>query len=194
MRRSERVLRAAALACVSTSLALALHLAGGGAMPAAPGLAAPLVVAFVVGVQLAGVAMSRWRLATSVLVAQAAFHTMFAFGSGAAVAAIGPGHHPGRIAVDPSAATVAHDHGGQSTMMVAHLLAALATYVVLRRADVLLAWGARLVGAVLARLTIPCRAAAFVRPPRRAPILACAARTRIASTPRPLRGPPFVLT
>jgi hypothetical protein len=195
MRRSERLLRAGAVACLSTGVALAMHVAGGGMLPAAPGIVVPLVLAFAVSTQLAGSPLSRWRLAAAVVAAQALFHAMFALGPGATVVASGSGphaaHQPTLLTVDSASAHVAHAHLTPA-MLAAHAAAAVATYVLLRRADVLMALLRRAAGALTARLSI-------VRPrlalgtgmtagPGRVP-----GATHIVRSPHGLRGPPLRL-
>lgn len=171
MRRSERVLRAAAVACLSTAVALAMHLAGGGAMPSMIGVGAPVVLTFVVGAPLAGAPLSRWRLATAVVVAQVLFHLTFA---------LGRGDHAAHTHVTPS-------------MLGAHAAAALATYAVLRRADVLVALIRQATLSLVRRLTrvapraVTSHAAAPVFPG--GPFLSIG----IARCTRGLRGPPLPL-
>ncbi|MBC7299142.1 MAG: hypothetical protein H5T82_09640 [Demequina sp.] len=195
MRRSERLLRAAAVACLSTGIALAMHIAGGGTIPATPGVVVPLVLAFAVSTQLAGKPMSRWRLATAVVTAQALFHGAFAWGPGAHVVALGAGPHAShqltRLAVDSASVHTAHATVGPS-MLAAHAAAAVATYALLRRADVFVALLRRAAGSLAARLTIA--------PPRLATPARLAAQPghtpvsiSIARSPRGLRGPPLHL-
>ena len=192
MRRSERLLRAAVAACLSTGVALAMHVAGGGALPAAPGILVPLALTFAVSVQLAGTAMSRWRLGAAVVVAQVLFHAMFALGSGASIVASGAGphssHQPTGFAFDSAGVPAAHGHLTPS-MLAAHVAAAIATYALLRRADVLVALIRRAAHALAARLTI-----AQPRLVARTRIGARAGRTpdaiRIARSPHGVRGPP----
>jgi hypothetical protein len=193
MRRSERLVRAAVVACLSTAVALAMHVAGGGAMPAAPGVLVPLLLAFAVSAQLAGAAMSRWRLATAVAAAQAMFHASFALGPGAHVIASGPhaSHSPTSLTVESVGDHAAHSHLTPS-MVGAHAVAAVATYVLLRRADVLVALILRAAASLVSRLeaTAPRLTPHGVAPafPSRTP-----AHTSIARSPRGLRGPPLRL-
>lgn len=197
MQRSERLLRATVAACLSTGVAVAMHVAGGGAMPSFAGLAAPLFLAFAVSAQLAGAA-SRWRLATAVVFSQFAFHTVFSWGVGASISlAPGQGPHAAHaaqgLALDvASARHAAHMHLTPS-MIAAHALAALGTYAVLRRADVLLESGRRWALSLLARLQLP-------MPWRPAPLGIWAPRpsptphhSRIVTLPRGVRGPPLFL-
>ncbi len=195
MRRSERLLRAAAAACLSTGVALAMHIAGGGMTPAAPGIVVPLVLAFAVSTQLAGTPMSRWRLATAVVAAQALFHAAFALGSGATVVASGSGPHASHqltgLEVEPVGVHAAHATLTPS-MLAAHAAAAAATYALLRRADVFVALVRRAAGSLTARLTIAwprlATSSRITTLPGRVPVA-----ISIARCPRGLRGPPLRL-
>ncbi len=197
MQRSERLLKASVAACLSTGVAVAMHVAAGGAIPTGAGIAVPLALAFVVSAQLAGTE-SRWRLAAAVVVSQVAFHTLFSWGVGASVGlASGQGPHAGHDA-RTLALTVAS--GGHSAhmhltpaMIAAHALAALGTYAVLRRADVLLESGRRWASTFLSRLHVP-------SPWRPAPLGTASPsprptprRPRIVTSPNGLRGPPLSL-
>ncbi len=172
-----------------------MHVAGGGMMPAAPGIVVPLVLAFAVSTQLAGAPMSRWRLATAIVAAQALFHAAFALGSGATVVASGSGphasHHLTGLTVESASMPAAHAHLTPS-MLAAHAAAAAVTYVLLRRADVFIALLRRAAGSLKARLSVaPPRLATRHRitaRPGRVPIA-----VSIARCPRGLRGPPLRL-
>ncbi|MCB2411388.1 hypothetical protein LGT39_00825 [Demequina sp. TTPB684] len=195
MRRSERLLRAAVAACLSTGVALTMHVAGGGALPALPGIAVPLMLAFAVSVHLAGKTMSRWRLGAAVASSQALFHALFALGSGATFVTHSgdahTGHAPGAFAIHASGSHAAQSHLTPS-MLGAHVGAAIATYAVLRRADVLIALIRDAAAALVSRLTVPAptviATGAAVVPPRptRTPI-------NIARCPHAPRGPPLRL-
>jgi hypothetical protein len=174
-----------------------MHVAGGGAMPSAAGLAVPWILALAVSAQLAGAA-SRWRLALAVVLSQFAFHVLFSWGVGASVSLApgqGPhaGHNPLSMTLDVARGSHAAHMALTPTMLAAHALAALGTYTVLRRADVLLESGRRWARSLLARLRVPApwRPAPFGpfapssrRPPR---------RSRVVALPRGVRGPPLSL-
>lgn len=166
-------------------------------MPSGAGLAVPLLLAFAVSAQLAGSA-SRWRLATAVVFSQLAFHTLFLWGVGASVGlASGHGSH---AAHDPRALALDAASGGHAThthvtpsMIAAHALAAIATYAVLRRADVLLESGRRWARALLARLQAPTPWRPMpigIGAPRPVPV---PRRSRTVTLPRGVRGPPLSL-
>lgn len=190
MRRAERIMRAGAAACLSTGLALGFHVAAGAAMPQAPGVLVPLAISFAVCLHLAGTAMSRWRLALGVVLSQLAFHTLFALGTGSVSAASGDalgGHQHGamELAFD---ASIGHHHG--LSMTVGHACAAALTYVLLRRADVLLAFAARLVAWLRYRLGLSPRPLSVVARPRAVVARRFAPPRRIVTSPCLMRGPP----
>lgn len=190
MRRAERIIRAGVAACLSTALALGFHVAAGAPMPQAPGVLVPLAISFAVCLHLAGTAMSRWRLALGVALSQLAFHTLFALGTGsvtpAATDALGE-HQHGSLEL-AFAASAGHHHG--LSMTVGHACAAALTYVLLRRADVLLAFAARLVAWLSQRLGLNPRPLAVVARPRAWIARHLAAPRRIVTSPRLMRGPP----
>jgi hypothetical protein len=174
-----------------------MHVAGGGVMPSAAGLAVPLFLALAVSAQLAGAA-SRWRLALAVVLSQFGFHTLLSWSVGPSVSlAPGQGPHAGH---DPLAMALDVGGGGHAALMpltpemiAAHVLAALGTYAVLRRADVLLETGRRWARSFLARLQVPApwRPAPlgqFAPSPRPA-----TRRSRVVTLPRGVRGPPLSL-
>ena len=175
-----------------------MHVAGGGVMPSFAGLAVPLFLALAVSAQLAGFA-SRWRLALAVVLSQFGFHTLFSWGVGASVSLTpgqGPhaGHDPLAMSLDVAGAGHAAHMALTPEMVAAHALAALGTYAVLRRADVLLESGRRWARSFLG--TAPGRHAVQARtrrphlcPPR----VPAPRRPRVASLPRGVRGPPLSL-
>ena len=191
----QRLSRAAIAAAVSTFVALASHVLGGGQMPAAAGVVVPLALSFAVSTQLAGRALSLWRLALAVTISQALFHTLFVLGAGGtSLSTSGHAHHGGAITVDAGAATVHGAHGG-AAMTAAHLAAAIVTIVALHRAEWLLARGEQLLAWLgLARL-IP-RIGRPVSPPRLVRAVAPHATAQrvladVALGVHSLRGPPL---
>lgn len=187
-------MRAASAACLSTGTALAFHVAAGAPMPAGPGIVIPAVTAFAVAVALSGVALSRWRLALTVAAAQLAFHTMFGMGTAHAVdATTGAGsshtHHVTSVAVSGASGHAGHGVG----MTLAHLAAAVITYVLLRRADVLIGFASRLVAWLLRALLVADAPAIEPAPHTFAPPRP-AQRPRLAMVAnRSERGPPSLL-
>ena len=198
MRRSERLLKALAVACLSTGVALAMHVAGGGSLPTPSGIAVPFILAFAVGAQLAGAAGSRWRLATAVTVSQAAFHVLFSWGAGATMSVEpGLGSHAGH---DPRTLALTVAGGGHSmqahltpAMIAAHALAALGTYALLRHAEVLLEAGRRWARDLVSRLEVPSTRTLVPAGRALAASPALARRTRIVAHAQGVRGPPLSL-
>lgn len=190
---SQRLTRAAFAAAVSTFVALASHVLGGGHTPTAAGIAVPLALSFAICIQLAGRALSLWRLSVAVTASQALFHTLFVLGSGStAVSSAGHVHHGGDVAVTLTDAAAHGAHGG-GLMAVAHIAAAILTTAALHRAEWLLERAARGLAWLAARL-LPARipstapAPASVRMPARAS--APLAVRDVARGVRTLRGPP----
>jgi GTP-binding protein len=164
----ERVGRAAILAALSTLTALGFHMSAGGHAPSAAGVLVPLALSFVVAVHLAGVRLTRWRVAVAAGVSQLAFHFLFGLGSGAvtAVATGEPldphaGHDLGAVAAAAHTgdAMAGMDMSSMHSMPLAHIAAAIITYLLIRRGDVVLAWlsttARALRAALAARLTTP---------------------------------------
>ena len=162
-------------------------------------MALPGAVAFAVAAHLGAVALSRWRLALVVAFAQAAFHVAFTWGAGTSVAVqVTNGAH---AAHDPTTMTLAASggagiaHGAHVTpsMIAAHVLAGVATYAVLRHADLLIAAARRWASSLVARLD--CTPTAVVAAGRGA-VVAAASRALAPSGPiraRSVRGPPLAL-
>jgi len=175
-----------------------MHVAGGGAMPSLAGIAVPFVLALTVGAQLAGAALSRWRLAVAVAVSQAAFHLLFTWGVGASVSiAAGAGKHAAHDPLALSLAVGGDGHASHShftaSMIAAHTLAAIGTYTVLRHAEVLLEASRRWAYDLVSRLTLP--TTRKLTPVGR--ILADrptpARHTHVAAHAQGVRGPPLSL-
>ncbi|HRN28362.1 MAG TPA: hypothetical protein PK781_12075 [Terrimesophilobacter sp.] len=153
--RGARIARGVTAAAVSTFVAVFFHGLAGGPVPAFLGLVACLVFSALVSIPLAGVALSRVRLALAVGLSQFLFHFLFLMFAGVSNSAIGGGGHvhgasavaAQLAALDPGAV---HTHDGP--MWLSHAAAAAVTFVVLRygeRALWLLAELARLTGVAL---------------------------------------------
>lgn len=198
MRRSERLVRGLAAACLTTGVALAMHVAGGGQMPSAAGVAVPGALALAVSVNLAGVPLSRWRLTAASIASQAVFHVAFSWGAGGATVTMQAAgghaaHGPHALALDAGSGIAPHHLHLTPSMIAAHALAAFGTYAVLRRADVLLDFARRWALDLASRLMAPqqtCQVptARAVPPSRSTPL-----RTRIVACAHGLRGPPLSL-
>lgn len=134
--RWSRVLRGALVASFAVFTAMFSHLAGGGPAPGLLGLVLALTFGILVSVAFAGRRMSLWRLSASVLLSQVVFHLLFAMGSGPAAVVHQQGHH-GAVTMTMGAESgmAGHaDHLGGG-MLIAHLCAAIATIVYLRRGE-----------------------------------------------------------
>ena len=137
-----RVVRSAVAAFVATFVALLSHVIGGGEVPAALGIAVPLILSLAVTVLLAGKGLSLWRLSVSVAVSQVIFHTLFVLGTpdsgGIAVTSTaGHGMH-GEVTILPSAAATDQMAGmmhAGPTMWLWHAIAACVTVAALYRGE-----------------------------------------------------------
>ncbi|WNM24628.1 hypothetical protein [Demequina capsici] len=187
-----RMARALGGSALSTFAALGSHVLAGGHSPTVIGVAVPLALAFVVCFHLAGRALTLTRLTLAVLLSQGLFHLLFAWGT-ADVALTGQTHahhlEPGALGV-----TATHAAHSGSGMMLAHVLAAVATIAAIHRADdrwrtlgralghVLDRWRDRLVVHVPAVEARPATTIPAHRP--------AGTQLAIATQPALLRGPP----
>lgn len=136
MKRQERLLRSWALAGFSTTLAALSHSLAGGQAPhlitwfLATSLAALLCLG------LTYLKINRIALATSVALSQSAFHLLYQGGDGVVLAGAEHQHHHHQLVL---IAESGHQgaHGG--SMLALHTLAALATYLLIRRFEETLA-------------------------------------------------------
>ena len=140
--RATRVARGAIAASIATFAALLSHVVAGGDVPGWAGIVAPWILALAVCTLLAGRALSLVRLASSVVVSQLLFHTLFVMGSPSASssssgAAAGHAHLHGAMttmipdAADPTLAALCAD----PVMWIGHAIAAVATIVALYRGE-----------------------------------------------------------
>ncbi|WP_297082710.1 hypothetical protein [uncultured Demequina sp.] len=195
MSTSQRLTRAALAAAVSTFVALASHVLGGGSSPSAAGVVVPLVLSFAICMQLAGKALSLWRLGIAVTASQALFHTLFVLGSGGTVVSGGGhSHHGGDLTVT-AMDTAAHGAHGGGLMTAAHIAAAILTTAALHRAEWLLERASRGLAWLAARLlpqALPTASPVVtsVRMPARAS--APVSVRDVARGVRSLRGPPVL--
>jgi hypothetical protein len=172
-----RIVRGAAVGVSATSLALAGHVAAGGPLPT-PAIGVILVVASVSGsVALSGRRWTPSALLTVLLGVQVVFHVAFADHHGAAGM-----HHAG--------------HSLSASMMLGHLLAALATALLLNRGE---SWCWQLL-ALLGRPVhvargfaeqVPATSAADPLQPAGGPLPLL--RSRQLADAQPRRGPPALL-
>ncbi|MFI6426743.1 hypothetical protein [Promicromonospora sp. NPDC050880] len=142
--RRVRALRGGLAASSATFVALASHLAAGGAMPGPLGVLVPLALSLPICVAWAGRRLSLVGLSASVVASQLFFHVLFLLGTPASGgSAPTAGHHHGAVVPPVPAAGAAADHtAGMAhadvTMWVWHALAAAVTVVVLYRGELLL--------------------------------------------------------
>ncbi|ANC29858.1 hypothetical protein [Isoptericola dokdonensis] len=151
--RSARVLRGGVAATVATGVALASHVAGGGAVPGLLGVLAPWVVSLWVGT-LVGGRPARWRAVVSVAAGQVAFHTLFVLGTPTGAVRTGGAHaHHAQLPPVPAStdANVAALQG-DTTMWVWHAAAAAATAALLFHGEALLHHLRHLAGLVVSWL------------------------------------------
>lgn len=150
--RARRLARGWVAAFTATALAAGSHAALDGTWPSSLIMALSLCLAAPVCMLLSGRRISRLGTAASVVVSQALLHTLFAQSAGAAHV-LDHGHHHGAAATADGAQVLisavppmAH-HG--LPMVVGHVVAALATYALLRHGEVAVL---RLVDAVSLRV------------------------------------------
>ncbi|PFG43606.1 hypothetical protein ATJ88_2312 [Isoptericola jiangsuensis] len=193
--RSARALRGGVAATVATGVALASHVAAGGAVPGLLGVLAPWVVSLWVST-LVGARPARWRTIVSVGAGQAAFHTLFVLGTptGATAPTGGHAHHAAAPMLPAGGTDLPALAPADLTMGVWHAAAAAATAALLFHGEALIGHLRRLAGTVADRLLpravlVP---AVVPRTPRPAPVAAAVPRARYGPELSPLRrrGPP----
>ncbi|NNU28436.1 hypothetical protein [Isoptericola sediminis] len=151
-----RVLRGAVAATVATGVALASHVAGGAPVPGWLGVVAPWAITVWLSTLLAGRHVARWRTASSVVVGQVLFHTLFVLGTPVgAPAASDP--HAGHAVLTPFTPTSATVDLLQADARMGgwHAAAAVATAALLYRGELLLHRLLRAAGTVVTRLAPP---------------------------------------
>lgn len=197
MSRAVRLARGSAAAVMAILFAALGHTAGHPAgTSGAPGSLAMMVgllIAVPLCVALAGRPLSLAHTAGGVILSQAAFHTLFAFFGAADVFAAGAStathaHGSNAVALD---ATTAAGFTADTGMWLAHVVAAVATIVVLRRGEAvaatLLSFATRFVTRLRELFLAPQPTGAGIRVSAHSPLLV--AIRRPFSTPQ-LRGPP----
>ena len=193
--RGARIARGVTAAVVSTFVAVFFHGLAGGPVPALVGLIACVVFSALVSIPLAGVALSRVRLALAVTLSQFVFHFFFIMFAGVTPAGAGAGGHvhgAAAVAAQLAALGPVPVHVHESPMWLGHALAAAVTFTVLR-------YGERAIAllAELARLTIDALGlrTPVVTPLRRVTIASaerdgCQLGTRFLCSAVRYRGPP----
>lgn len=137
--RGARTVRGLIAALTATFVAAFFHTVADGCPPSVFGVVVALAFAIPACVFLAGRSLSRIRLAGSVLGSQAVFHLTMSLGDGSGVTASGDaaaGHHAHAASVTMTAAAVGTPHAPHgAAMWLAHLFAAVLTFVLLRRGE-----------------------------------------------------------
>lgn len=193
--RWARVLRGQVVAIVSTFTAAFSHGFADGVHPPLVAMVLALAFSSVACVLLAGVRLSRTRLALSVAVSQLLYHGLFSlFGRAAtATGTVSSGHH-GTIVFTPGTTEQLSFTASDQWMLAAHLAAAALTFVMLVRGERALLAISALRVMVLATLAwrlplnpVPLPAGnRFPTAQRTAPLR----RRLILTSPLTLRGPP----
>ncbi|GAA5211248.1 hypothetical protein [Microbacterium kyungheense] len=192
--RHARALRGTAAAAVATLVAATAHTLAGGGPPAPALVAAVGVLAAPFGVAMVGRRLSAWRIAVSVLASQVLFHLAFALTAGADPSA--PHAHHVTVLVGGGGPAGAERFAAialpDTAMLLAHVLAAVATVAGLYGGERMLRALGRGIRSLLARVR--------VAPPPPSPALVAAqgerrirpARTALSGVSR--RGPPAFVT
>lgn len=185
-----RALRGALAGSLTTTLALAFHLLGGGALPSAVAIAGSFGGAIWLSIMIGRRRLSLPLLIAAIAVSQVLLHTIFS--ASTADGSIGGAAHAGH-GDDPLHLIL--DHGGHA-MWWAHALAGVITVVVLHRGERILQRLAELTGlvvrAVLRIALVVASAPAVGRMPgaaRRIAILRPEHRGAVAAH----RGPPALV-
>lgn len=138
--RSTRALRGTAAALFATFVSLTSHVLAGGAVPEVLNVALPLSLSVLVCMLLSGKRFTLKRLAGMVGFSQVIFHLLFSMGAENSSISTAEqalhAHHGMSMTVDvaPSTNVAAMSHG-DNTMLLAHLMAGLATVLVLHRSE-----------------------------------------------------------
>jgi len=190
--RIGRAVRGALAGSVTTLLALAFHVFGGGAAPDAVAVGGSLLAAIWVCTVLAGRRLRPWTLAVAVALAQLVLHTVFSI-STATVATIPPA--AGSAHAHGDAAIGAIVHTGHA-MWLAHVIAGAVTVAGILVGDRMLSAatgvGARIVRRILVAIAAPSPVATPRIPMPLAPASLVLADRAIAAVSR--RGPPVLVT
>lgn len=136
--RWARIARGTTAAAVSTFVAVFFHGLAGGPVPALVGLIACVVFSALVCIPLAGVALSRVRLAAAVTLSQLLFHFLFLLFAGTTSVGSSGGsagshvHGADAVAAQLAALSATPAHLHDSPMWISHALAAVVTFAMLR--------------------------------------------------------------
>ena len=127
-RRGARAIRGFALATASALVASLSHVAGGGGLPAPALLIAALGLSGVVSVAATGRRVALWRTAIAVNSTQLTTHAVLSVADVGLASPVANGHAHAAMNI----ATSSHAMPMTSAMLVAHLLAATVTVLLLR--------------------------------------------------------------
>lgn len=136
--RAQKLRRGWIIATVSTSIAALSHALAGGDYPPFILWAFCTSLAALVCVGLAGIKMPRLALGASVTFAQGIFHLLYNLAGGVVLTGSTHLSHEHHVLVG-NAVSSHHHHVESPLMLLLHGLAALATYVLVRQADVVIA-------------------------------------------------------
>ena len=154
--RSRIAARGVAAAAVSTFVALLSHVVGGGAVPGAMGILAPLVLSTLVCVALAGRTLSLPRLSLSVAASQFLFHALFVLGASrtSETTTNALPHHAHGLTGSAAAPVMpsAHLAHAGTSMWIAHVCAGALTVAALYCAESVLVSMAVLTRLIVSRL------------------------------------------
>ncbi|MFJ6416699.1 hypothetical protein [Paeniglutamicibacter sp. NPDC091659] len=139
--RSDRALRGAVAALFATMVALCSHVLAGGQVPDLLGVMLPLAVSVQVCILLSGRRFSIFRLSLAVAFSQFFFHGLFSLGAGQSNGTAMAAQHEHLMhtatTTSPIALEASHlTHG--DPMLLAHVVAAIATVLVLHRGESIL--------------------------------------------------------
>lgn len=183
-------MRGALAGSVTTFLALAFHVFGGGVVPDAIAIVGSLLAAIWICTMLAGRRMRAWLLAVAVAIAQVVLHTVFSIATATAAPAPTTGGHAHGDAV-----IGAITHAGHA-MWAAHVAAGAVTVLGILFGDRVLAGivglGSRIVARVLVAVLAPAPVASPRVPLPVAPIILTLADRAASLVAR--RGPPAFVT
>jgi len=187
--RPLRALRGAAAATVAVLLAAVSHTLGGGAAPSPAILVGVSALAWPLATALVGRRLRPTGLAASVILAQAILHVVFALTNGVNGVHAGALHEHGSLVLD-SAGVMAHTAAPTPPMLIAHLVAAIASFVLLfageRMIRALAAWTHAVLGRALAIIQRPLVGA------RVSSGFSSAPRVRVTRGSVRRRGPPLL--
>lgn len=145
--RQLRLVRAAAVSTVATVIAAVSHTLGGGAAPRPLLILAVATVLTPLSALLVGTRRSRGRVAVAVLGSQAAFHLVFQMLGSPTGGSVGAGHthHLDLAALGPAAPAASPG----MLMLIAHIVAALLTTLLVWHGEAVVRLVARWVVALL---------------------------------------------